>query len=86
METDPPPQQEVESKPAPSTDYVLTPSGKKRWLKATTGDIILSVLFPGWGLGIGVFALCKGEKKRAVTMISIGVCIILLLLLSGRFG
>ena len=58
---------------------------RKRLSKATTGDIILSVLLPGWGVLIGLIALCKGEKKRAVTMIAIGVCVLALVIFSGRF-
>jgi len=58
--------------------------GRKRFPKATTGDIILSVLLPGWGVLIGLIALCKGEKKRAVTMIAIGACILALIIFSGR--
>jgi len=59
--------------------------GRKRLPKATTGDIILSVLLPGWGVLIGLIALCKGEKKRAVTMIAIGVCILALIISTRRF-
>lgn len=59
--------------------------GRKRLSKATRGDIILSVLLPGWGVLIGLIALCKGEKKRAVTMIAIGVCVLAVIIASGRF-
>ncbi len=55
-------------------------NGRKRLSKATTGDIILSVLLPGWGVLIGLIALCKGEKKRAVTMIAIGACVLALII------
>ena len=41
--------------------------------KATTGDIILSVLIPFWGFIIGLMALVKGEGKRGATMIGIGI-------------
>lgn len=44
----------------------------ERYEKATIGDIILSVILPFWGVSIGLIALCKGEKKRAFTMIGIG--------------
>ncbi len=37
--------------------------------KATTGDIILSLIIPGWGFLIGIIALIKREFKRGFTMI-----------------
>jgi hypothetical protein len=57
----------------------------RQFEKATTGDIILSVILPGFGVLIGLMALCRGERKRATTMISVGACIILLLVLTGNF-
>jgi len=56
-----------------------------RFEKATTGDIILSIIIPGWGVLIGLIALCKGEKKRAGTMIIISAGIIFLFILSRQF-
>jgi len=44
--------------------------------KATTGDIILSCVIPGWGLLIGIIALIKRETRRAVTMIAISSILI----------
>ena len=40
--------------------------------EATTGDIILSVFLPGFGIAIGLLALARKQKKRGLTMISIG--------------
>src|SRR5579862_4806553 len=68
-----------------NADYVLTTDGRKHFLKATTGDIILSIILPGWGVLIGLGALFRGEKKRAVTMVAIGACILFLVVISGRF-
>jgi hypothetical protein len=34
--------------------------------KATTSDIILSVIIPGWGFMIGLIALIKAEPKRGI--------------------
>ena len=51
--------------------------------RATVGDIVLSVVLPGWGVIIGVVALCKGEKRRACVMLAIGTAIIVLLALVG---
>lgn len=67
----------------PTLDYAYTPDGKKRYLKATVGDIILSVILPFYGLAIGLIALCKGEKARAFTMLTIGVGVLGLLVLSS---
>ena len=39
--------------------------------KATTGGILLSIIVPGWGLGVGLIALVKREYKRSITMILI---------------
>ena len=58
-------------------------SDPKRFEKATTGDIILSVILPGWGILIGLMALCKGEKQRAKTMMGIGACLLVALILIG---
>ena len=53
--------------------YEILLSGKKRYLKATVGDIIFSLLVPFWGVVIGCFALLRGEKKRGQTMMQIGI-------------
>lgn len=55
--------------------------------KATVGDIILSVIIPGWGILIGLIALCKKEQKRGLTMIGIGGAVIVVLaILSSASG
>lgn len=45
--------------------------------KATTGDIVLSVIIPGWGFLIGLVALFKKEVRRGLTMLGISVLIII---------
>lgn len=50
--------------------YEILPNGKKRYLKATWFDIVVSAVVPIWGLVVGVFALTKGEKRRGLTMIA----------------
>lgn len=57
----------------------------QRLEKATIGDVILSLVLPGWGVLVGLMALCKGEKRRAAAMIAIGTCVILALILTRRF-
>ena len=47
--------------------------------KATTGDIILSVIIPGWGVLIGLIALIKQELKRGFTMIGISALMIIVI-------
>ncbi len=47
--------------------------------KATTGDIILSVIIPGWGVLIGLIALIKKELKRGFTMIGISALMIVVI-------
>lgn len=49
---------------------------KTRLAKATVGDIILSLVIPGWGVLIGLIALIKREFKRGLTMIILGVIMI----------
>lgn len=39
--------------------------------KATTSDIVLSLIIPGWGFLIGLIALIKAEVKRGLTMLGI---------------
>jgi hypothetical protein len=54
-----------------------------KYEKATTGDIILSITLPGWGVLIGLIALLKGEFKRAWTMIGIGIALLAIIALVG---
>jgi rRNA maturation endonuclease Nob1 len=51
----------------------------KKLEKATTGDIILSIIIPGWGFLIGLIALIKTEFKRGFTMIGIASLVIAIL-------
>jgi hypothetical protein len=44
--------------------------------KATTGDIVLSLILPGWGLLVGLIALVKGEARRAFTMMALSAVLI----------
>lgn len=44
--------------------------------KATTGDIVLSVIIPGWGGLVGLIALIKKEFRRGLTMLGISVLMI----------
>jgi hypothetical protein len=46
--------------------------------KATTGDIVLSIVIPGWGVLVGLIALAKREFKRGLTMLAISSVIIAL--------
>ena len=52
---------------------------ENRYKKDTGVDVAVSMLLPPLGLIIGIVALCKGEKKRASTMIwtAIGIFIII---------
>lgn len=47
--------------------------------KATTGDIILSVIIPGWGVLIGLIALVKKEFRRGLSMLGISVLMLIVL-------
>jgi hypothetical protein len=47
--------------------------------KATTSDIILSIIIPGWGLLIGIIALIKKENQRSLTMLGISALMIFLI-------
>ncbi|MDD2944060.1 MAG: hypothetical protein PHC51_13975 [bacterium] len=47
--------------------------------KATTSDIIFSVIIPGWGVLIGLIALIKQELKRGFTMIGISALMIIVI-------
>jgi len=75
---------EVAPQIPPNTTYVVTSSGRKRFLKATTFDIILSIFLPGWGVIVGLIGLCKGEGKRGATMIAIGTCSLLIAIFRPR--
>lgn len=59
--------------PPPNLDWEITARGRKRYLRATTFDKLISLVFPGWGLLVGLIAGLKGERKRAITMIIIGL-------------
>lgn len=52
--------------------------------KATTGDTILSVVIPGWGLLIGLIALIKKEFRRGLTMIGLSLLMILVIAILRR--
>jgi len=44
----------------------------------STFDIVMSMIFPPFGIAVGLIASCRGEKQRAVAMIAIsGVYLIL---------
>lgn len=47
--------------------------------KATTGDIVLSAIVPGWGLLVGLIALIKKEVRRGLTMVGISALMILII-------
>jgi hypothetical protein len=64
-------------------NYELTPSGRKRFLKATIFDMVISAVLPLWGVIVGLIALSKGEKNRALTMLTIGVAMTLILILAS---
>ena len=66
-----------------SSLYEITPSGRKRLLRATGVDILISVFLPGWGVIVGGIAyVVKRERKRGITMMAIGVAVIILLIAS----
>lgn len=78
----------IESSPQqpPNRDFELLPSGRKRYLRATPLDIIISIFLPGWGIIVGGIALfLKRETKRGVTMIVIGIAILVLLIATRQF-
>ena len=73
--------------PPPNADYEILPNGRKRFLKATGLDIVISIFLPGWGLIVGAMAfLIKGEKKRGATMMIIGAIVLFLVIISGNFN
>lgn len=51
---------------------------KKNFETATVVDIIVSFFIPAFGIIIGLFALCKGETKRAGIMVAISIGSILI--------
>jgi hypothetical protein len=61
-----------------SATFEMLPNGKKRYLKATIGDYIFSLILPFWGVVIGGSAIIRGEKKRGQTMILVGVAELIL--------
>lgn len=67
-------------------DVSPVPAKKSKLEKATTGDLVLSVLLPGWGVLVGLIALVKGEGKRAATMIGIGGAELVILLWLRALG
>lgn len=69
------------AQPIASADYEILPNGKKRYLKATIGDIVLCLLLPFWGLLIGAVAFARGEYKRGQTMMLLGVVLLVVLVL-----
>lgn len=47
--------------------------------KATTGDVILSLILPGWGVLVGIIALAKKEVRRGLTMIGLSITLVLIM-------
>jgi hypothetical protein len=64
-----------------SASFEILPNGKKRYLKATIGDYIFSVILPFWGVVIGGVAILSGEKKRGQTMMLVGGAALILFVL-----
>ena len=62
--------------PASSETNEAPPTRVVQFENATSGDIILSVIVPGWGVLVGIIALIKGETRRGWTMIGISVALI----------
>ena len=72
---------EIAPQEVANKDYEILPNGRKRLLRATFLDIIISIILPGWGFIIGAFALLiKREKKRGATMMAIGVGVLVLII------
>ena len=70
----------------PGANYEILPDGRKRFLKATGIDIVISIILPVWGLAVGGYAYFgKGETKRGATMMIIGA-IVLVLCIIGSFA
>lgn len=59
------------------------PLWEERRLKATAGDIVLSLALPLLGIAIGVMAVFKNERKRGFTMMSVGVASSVVLVILG---
>ena len=59
-----------------SKPYEILPNGKKRYTRATTGDIVFSIFLPFWGIVIGGIAAIRGETKRGKTMMLIGAVVL----------
>jgi len=84
----PPQQMPPEPTPPGESQTVATPTKRprrQRFERATAGDVVLSVVLPGWGILVGLTALCKGERKRAVTIIVIGACVLAVVALARGF-
>jgi len=47
-------------------------------------DMLISVLFPWFGVGIGVFAFFRGEKQRGSRIICISIAVIMVVILTLR--
>ena len=75
------PEEPQSEKNQASETYEILPNGKKRYLKATVGDYIFTILLPFWGLLIGSIAILRGEKKRGQTMFLLGVAVLILIAL-----
>ena len=56
--------------------YVVQPDGTKKYIRATVGDVVMSVVLPLYGVLIGLIALAKGESRRAGTMMLLGAVFI----------
>jgi hypothetical protein len=77
-----------EPRPPGESQTLATPKKRprrQRFEKATLGDVVLSVVLPGWGILVGLTVLCKGERKRAATMIVIGACVLAVVALARGF-
>ena len=61
--------------------YEILPNGKRRYLKATVGDIFFCCLLPFWGLIVGGIAFSRGEKKRGQTMMLLGLALVAVVVL-----
>jgi hypothetical protein len=76
----------ITSYPDPDPLKVRNESGRSRYARATGIDIIISMVLPGWGVLVGLIALAKGEKRRAMTMITIGLIVFAILAVSSQLG
>ena len=75
----------ITSQSPEETGYEILANGKKRYLKATVGDIAFCILLPFWGLLIGGIALARGEAKRGLTMMLLGVGLLIAIILIRIF-